>query len=152
MPTCPLDYDETGTALNAVAALSPEVLHVGEGGLEGGLIHRLDTGTSGVLVFATRDDAWHRARAAFAARRVRKAYVARVHGRLDKARRSEIHVKYASWLVMIPVMFAPVLLGPGCTILAIALLSLLCYREFARATGSFCSGPVRRRNTTSSDR
>ena len=58
-------------------------------------------------------------------------------GRLDKARRSEIHVKYASWLVMIPVMFAPVLLGPGCTILAIALLSLLCYREFARATGFF---------------
>ena len=38
-------------------------------------------------------------------------------GRLDTARRSEIHVRYASWLVMIPVMLAPVLLGPGCTIL-----------------------------------
>lgn len=58
-------------------------------------------------------------------------------GRLDTAKRSEIYVRYASWLVMIPAMFAPVLLGAGCTILAIGVLSLLCYREFARATGFF---------------
>jgi 23S rRNA-/tRNA-specific pseudouridylate synthase len=57
----------------------------GEGGLECGLVHRLDTGTSGVLVFATSPDAWRAARAAFAERRVRKRYVARVHGALRAA-------------------------------------------------------------------
>ena len=58
-------------------------------------------------------------------------------GRLEKAKRSEIHLRYVSWLVMTPAILAPLLLGPGCTILAIGVLSLLCYREFARATGFF---------------
>jgi 23S rRNA pseudouridine1911/1915/1917 synthase len=80
MPSHPLDYDETGTALGAVLALRPEVRTAGEGGLECGLVHRLDTGTSGVLVFATDAGAWREARAAFTARAVGKRYVARVHG------------------------------------------------------------------------
>jgi 23S rRNA pseudouridine1911/1915/1917 synthase len=82
LPTHPLDYEERRTALNAVAAIRPEVLRVGRGGLEGGLVHRLDTQTSGVLVFATDEQAWRRARAAFSTRSVEKRYVARVHGRL----------------------------------------------------------------------
>jgi 23S rRNA pseudouridine1911/1915/1917 synthase len=81
LPTHPLDFEESRTALNAVAALRPEILDVGPGGLQAGVIHRLDTHTSGVLVFATEDEAWRRARAAFATRRVEKRYVARVHGR-----------------------------------------------------------------------
>jgi 23S rRNA pseudouridine1911/1915/1917 synthase len=82
IPSHPLDYDETGTALGAVLALRPEVRDAGEGGLECGLVHRLDTGTSGVLVLATDKRAWSEARAAFAGRRVRKRYLARVHGSL----------------------------------------------------------------------
>lgn len=58
-------------------------------------------------------------------------------GAIGAANRKEIHIRYLSWLVMIPVIVTPVLLGPGCTILAICVLSLLCYREFARATGFF---------------
>lgn len=58
-------------------------------------------------------------------------------GWLDAASKSEIHVRYASWLVVAPAVIVPVLLGPGCTILAVGVLSLLCYREFARATGFF---------------
>jgi 23S rRNA pseudouridine1911/1915/1917 synthase len=82
VPSHPLEFDETGTALGAVLALRPGVARAGEGGLECGLVHRLDTFSSGVLVFATGREAWVRARAAFSERRVRKRYLARVHGQL----------------------------------------------------------------------
>ncbi len=80
LPTHPLDFEETKTALNALLARYPELHGVGEGGLRSGVLHRLDTHTSGVLLFATRDDVWHRVRAEFAQRRVQKRYLARVHG------------------------------------------------------------------------
>ncbi|HEY4310120.1 MAG TPA: phosphatidate cytidylyltransferase [Pirellulales bacterium] len=47
----------------------------------------------------------------------------------------ELWKRYLSWLFLVPVMAVPVLLGAIWTILAIAALSLLCYREFARVTG-----------------
>jgi 23S rRNA pseudouridine1911/1915/1917 synthase len=88
-PACvavhPLGPDETDTMLNAVIARRPGIAGVGEGGLRSGVVHRLDPGTSGVLLFATEDDAWHAARRAFAERRVEKRYVARVHGRLERS-------------------------------------------------------------------
>src|SRR5262249_57279514 len=53
---------------------------------EGGLVHRLDTGTSGVLVAARNRDAWRATREEFRAGRVKKEYVALVAGApsLDK--------------------------------------------------------------------
>lgn len=83
MPTHPLEFDEADTALNAALARFPEIAGVGEGGLHSGLVHRLDTDTSGVLVFARNDAAYDAARATFAERRVTKRYVARVHGALE---------------------------------------------------------------------
>jgi 23S rRNA pseudouridine1911/1915/1917 synthase len=82
-PTHPLAPGETGTVLNAVVARFPEMVGVGEGGLRSGVVHRLDLGTSGALVFATEEAAWQRARRAFAERRVEKIYVARVHGEIE---------------------------------------------------------------------
>ena len=58
-------------------------------------------------------------------------------GRLSSALRADLRSRYLSWLVMAPIIVLPVLLGAAATIAAIALLSLLCYREFARATGLF---------------
>ena len=84
VPTHPLDFDETGTALNAVLARYSGMNGVGEGGIRSGAVHRLDTGTSGVLVFAIDPEAWQRARRAFSERRVLKRYVARVHGCLGE--------------------------------------------------------------------
>jgi 23S rRNA pseudouridine1911/1915/1917 synthase len=78
--THPLEHAELDTSVNALLARFPEVAGVGEGGLRCGVVHRLDPGTSGVLVFALDDGAWRRARAAFRERRVEKRYIARVHG------------------------------------------------------------------------
>ena len=58
-------------------------------------------------------------------------------GKLDPQRRRELWARYLSWLVFIPLMVGPILLGAAVTIAAIALMSLVCYREFARATGMF---------------
>jgi len=81
-PVHPLEPDETGTVLNALIARHPEVHGVGEAGLRSGVVHRLDVDTSGVLLFATREDAWQRLRAAFSEHRVRKLYRAVVLGSL----------------------------------------------------------------------
>jgi phosphatidate cytidylyltransferase len=58
-------------------------------------------------------------------------------GRLNPGLRSDLRSRYLSWLIMVPLIVLPVLLGAAPTILAVAVLSLLCYREFARATGLF---------------
>jgi phosphatidate cytidylyltransferase len=58
-------------------------------------------------------------------------------GRLGPALKGELRSRYLSWLVVVPLIVLPVLLGAATTILAVALLSLFCYREFARATGLF---------------
>lgn len=51
----------------------------------GGLLHRLDTGTSGVLLAARTPETYGRVRAAFAAKRLVKEYLAVVRGRLASA-------------------------------------------------------------------
>lgn len=51
--------------------------------------------------------------------------------------KKELLKRYVAWLIMAPLMLGPVLLGAAWTIAGVALLSLLCYREFARATGLF---------------
>ncbi len=56
---------------------------------------------------------------------------------VEQARRDELWKRYRSWLIIAPLMFVPVLLGAAATMVALAVLSILCYREFARATGLF---------------
>ena len=58
-------------------------------------------------------------------------------GKVDAKGRRELWRRYLSWLVLAPAMVVPILLGPGWTVLAVGLLSLLCYREYALATGLF---------------
>jgi 23S rRNA pseudouridine1911/1915/1917 synthase len=62
-----------------VAARDPGCAHVGRDG-ECGLVHRLDTGTSGVLLAARSDDAYRALRAQFRAHAVEKEYLALVAG------------------------------------------------------------------------
>jgi len=49
----------------------------------------------------------------------------------------ELMKRYKSWLILGPLMIVPVLLGAFWTIMAVGILSILCYREYARATGLF---------------
>ena len=58
-------------------------------------------------------------------------------GKRDAGRIAELWARYRSWLIFAPLMVGPVLLGAAWTIAAICLMSVLCYREFARATGLF---------------
>jgi phosphatidate cytidylyltransferase len=64
-------------------------------------------------------------------------FILQRRGRLTQAMRKELHARYLSWLVLVPLMVAPILIGRLATIAAFGLLSLLAYREFARATGFF---------------
>ena len=89
MPSLPLDFEEDATAVNAAVAQYPELASVGGRGLEAGLIHRLDTETSGVLVFARSDPALDEARSAVSAGLARKEYRARVIG-VPKPQRIEV--------------------------------------------------------------
>jgi 23S rRNA pseudouridine1911/1915/1917 synthase len=83
MPSHPLKPQETGTAANALVGRFPELARVGPAPREGGLVHRLDGDTSGLLL-AARTDAAHAAlRAQFAARTVEKGYLALVAGELQ---------------------------------------------------------------------
>src|ERR671925_567284 len=52
VPSVPHDEDETETAVGAALAHTSALIGIGNRPLEPGLLHRLDTGTSGLLVFA----------------------------------------------------------------------------------------------------
>ncbi|HWP65150.1 MAG TPA: RluA family pseudouridine synthase [Candidatus Limnocylindria bacterium] len=75
MPSHPLDPRARDTVVNALLARYPET-----GPLAGGLVHRLDTGTSGVLVAARSAAVWTSLREAFRAHAVRKRYLALARG------------------------------------------------------------------------
>jgi phosphatidate cytidylyltransferase len=58
-------------------------------------------------------------------------------GRLDPALKDDLWRRYVSWLVMVPLIVLPVLLGAAWSLALFTLLSLLSFREFAGATGEF---------------
>jgi phosphatidate cytidylyltransferase len=58
-------------------------------------------------------------------------------GRISEDTSRELQLRWQSWCWLAPCMIVPVLLGAFWTILAVLLLSLLSYREYARATGAF---------------
>ena len=82
MPSHPLKPGETGTAANALVGRFPELAGVGPAAREGGLVHRLDTDTSGLLLAARTEAAHAMLRAQFAARTVEKGYLALVAGEI----------------------------------------------------------------------
>ena len=76
MPSQPLRAGELGTAASGLVARFPECAAVADDPRDGGLVHRLDIGTSGALIAARTREAWLRLRAAFAAGTVDKHYLA----------------------------------------------------------------------------
>lgn len=64
-------------------------------------------------------------------------WLLRASGRTTPTLHTELLVRVRSWAVMAPLLIFPILLGAAWTIAGLAVLSLLCFREFARATGLF---------------
>ena len=58
-------------------------------------------------------------------------------GRLSPETYDELLKRIRSWCVLAPILVVPILLGAAWVIAGVFLLSILCYREFARATGLF---------------
>ena len=85
MPCHPLDPEETGTLMNHALARWPELATVGTKPLESGLIHRLDTKTSGLVLIALTEPARKFLTQELKARRITKLYRAVVQGRVKEA-------------------------------------------------------------------
>ena len=83
VPTHPLSPFETGTLANALVSCFPELVGVGPKSLEAGLIHRLDTGTSGILVAGRNLVAWSQLKQDLARRLWNKKYLALVPGIIE---------------------------------------------------------------------
>lgn len=75
-PSVALDAHERFTLANALVARYPEMQHASDNPLEAGLVHRLDTGTSGLLLAARTADAFRALRQALRQGRIKKQYVA----------------------------------------------------------------------------
>jgi phosphatidate cytidylyltransferase len=58
-------------------------------------------------------------------------------GRLDAKQYQELWSRCTSWMWLVVLLLGPILLGAAWVMAGVAILSLLCYREFARATGLF---------------
>jgi 23S rRNA pseudouridine1911/1915/1917 synthase len=80
MPAVALRGEDLGTVANFLLAYAPDTLTAGGSPLEAGLVHRLDTGTSGVLLAARTPAAWIDVREQFRQRQVTKRYLAWVDG------------------------------------------------------------------------
>lgn len=75
--------NEQGTLVNALLHHIPDLEGIG-GVLRPGVVHRLDKGTSGVMVVAKTDLAHTNLSAQFRARSVMKEYIALVHGLTER--------------------------------------------------------------------
>lgn len=80
MPAHPLQPGELRTVANGLAARFPECIQASADPREGGLCHRLDVGTSGVLLAARDRGSWENVRRQFSERQVEKRYWALVSG------------------------------------------------------------------------
>jgi 23S rRNA pseudouridine1911/1915/1917 synthase len=75
----------TATLANFLAAMRPELCHVGKSRWEPGLVHRLDRETSGLLLVAKTQAAFEALRNQFRRRQITKQYLALVWGETEAA-------------------------------------------------------------------
>ena len=80
MPVQPLTRRETGTLMNGVVARWPECVGAGDSPLMAGALHRIDSGTSGLVLVARSAGSFTNLRSQFSAQMVKKTYLALVEG------------------------------------------------------------------------
>lgn len=74
-PTAPLRPGETGTLANALVGHYPEMARIGRTAHEPGLVHRLDSGTSGLVLAARTPHAFEQALGALGRGELQKRYL-----------------------------------------------------------------------------
>lgn len=79
----PISPHQSGTILNGAIAIFPEISRVNPKSLTRGLLHRLDKGTSGVLLFARDQETCDKCRWDWRAGRIHKEYLCLVKGLLE---------------------------------------------------------------------
>ncbi len=84
VPCHPLNASEHGTVINALVALYPEIVEAGNKPLEGGLLHRLDNGTSGALIIARKPNAFDAMRTALRRGAIDRRYLALCAGDVEE--------------------------------------------------------------------
>lgn len=83
LPTHPLKADEHNTLYNALIAFDPAIAAAGPKPLEGGLVHRLDIQTSGVILAARNPHTFAALKACFSRHEALKTYLALIVGQLE---------------------------------------------------------------------
>jgi len=75
IPSVTLSKDDPETLADRIVTLFPECLQAGEDLREAGLIHRLDTAASGLIIAARNRESWYKLRESLKAREVEKEYL-----------------------------------------------------------------------------
>lgn len=83
MKVQPLSCTESDTLMNGVVSKWPECAKSGDLPLMGGALHRIDTGTSGLVLVARDKSAYDDIRAQFSHHTVKKTYLALVEGKVE---------------------------------------------------------------------
>jgi 23S rRNA pseudouridine1911/1915/1917 synthase len=83
MPVHPQRIGESGTLLNALVARCPACAAIGPDPLFAAFLHRIDIGTSGLVLAAKTPEAYEALRRQFRARTVEKKYLAWVEGNAE---------------------------------------------------------------------
>ena len=89
IPSHPLHPGDGPTVAGALIARFPECATASPDAREGGLGHRLDVGTSGVLLAARNREVWYRLREALASAFCEKIYLAEVSGTFPPAEQAQ---------------------------------------------------------------
>lgn len=77
-------HREPDTVANWLVAHAPAIATIGEDSLRPGIVHRLDSDVSGVMVIAKTQPMFERLKRAFAERRIEKQYMALVYGTMEQ--------------------------------------------------------------------
>lgn len=92
----PLKPGETGTLANALVARFSECAEASEDPREGGLCHRLDIETSGVVLAARSRETWREVRELFSRHEIDKRYLALVTGPIADDGEIELALRHAA--------------------------------------------------------
>jgi len=90
MPCHPNRPEERGTLVAGLLASYPELAGVGDHAREPGLVNRLDSDTSGLVLLARTEPSFRALKRSFGWRQVAKQYLALVHGAVDAPGRVDL--------------------------------------------------------------